>query len=245
MFLPGKLRTYLAYAVGEIFLIVVGILIALQISDWNEGKKDRQKEIKILTSLHQDFATNIDRLDAALLEYDEMDASNLIMMGYVGKPAEAFENIDPLSVIKTVYAITEIVDGTLSSVLSTEKLELIQDDVLKKMLTAYPASILSFKQREENLEKLVLEVQRPLIESHVSLLAELLPPDELQFDQVRSQAAKSDYHGLLNDVRWQNVLYGRYWYTDELREAAVELKEKSQQVFEQISQNLESLNALP
>ena len=41
-FLPGKVRTYLAYAVGEIALIMIGILLALQISEWNQTMKDRE-----------------------------------------------------------------------------------------------------------------------------------------------------------------------------------------------------------
>jgi len=36
-FLPGKLRTYLAYAIGEILLIVIGILVALQILKFFHG----------------------------------------------------------------------------------------------------------------------------------------------------------------------------------------------------------------
>ena len=41
-----KFSNYLIYAVGEIFLIVMGILIALQIDNWNNEKADRQNELK-------------------------------------------------------------------------------------------------------------------------------------------------------------------------------------------------------
>jgi len=37
----NKLTRYLVYAVGEIFLVVIGILIALQINNWNEEKKEQ------------------------------------------------------------------------------------------------------------------------------------------------------------------------------------------------------------
>ena len=40
---------YLRYAIGEIVLVVIGILIALQINNWNENQK---KEIKTLNDLH-------------------------------------------------------------------------------------------------------------------------------------------------------------------------------------------------
>jgi len=39
---------YFKYAIGEIFLVVIGILIALQINNWNEGKKDKKFEKEIL-----------------------------------------------------------------------------------------------------------------------------------------------------------------------------------------------------
>ena len=54
----GKIKSYLLYAAGEIILIVVGILIALQINNWNEEYKDRQLEqayyCKFLEDINQD-----------------------------------------------------------------------------------------------------------------------------------------------------------------------------------------------
>ena len=47
----GKFSKYLLYAVGEILLVVIGILIALQVDNWNEQRKDKAKEIAILESL--------------------------------------------------------------------------------------------------------------------------------------------------------------------------------------------------
>ncbi len=50
---------YSKYAIGEIVLVVIGILIALQINNWNEERKERKQERKILnellTSLEQNY----------------------------------------------------------------------------------------------------------------------------------------------------------------------------------------------
>lgn len=54
----GNLKRYLMYALGEIVLVVVGILIALQINNWNEYRKMQQKEIVLLQDLHKDLASN-------------------------------------------------------------------------------------------------------------------------------------------------------------------------------------------
>jgi hypothetical protein len=47
----GKLTRYLAYAIGEIILVVIGILIALQVNDWNDGQKRVMQERKMLNEL--------------------------------------------------------------------------------------------------------------------------------------------------------------------------------------------------
>ncbi|MBK7871753.1 MAG: hypothetical protein IPJ74_14280 [Saprospiraceae bacterium] len=54
----GKVKRDALYAIGEILLVVIGILIALQVNNWNEGKKDRKTELyvlkEILNNLHED-----------------------------------------------------------------------------------------------------------------------------------------------------------------------------------------------
>ncbi|MDG2449233.1 MAG: DUF6090 family protein [Saprospiraceae bacterium] len=50
-------KKYLLYALGEIALVVVGILIALQINNWNEWRKDRVIESDLLIELHASVET--------------------------------------------------------------------------------------------------------------------------------------------------------------------------------------------
>lgn len=55
----GKVKSYLLYAIGEIVLVVIGILIALQINTWNEENKDSKLEqlyyCKFLEDVEQDL----------------------------------------------------------------------------------------------------------------------------------------------------------------------------------------------
>ena len=57
--LENKTSKYLKYAIGEIVLVMVGILLALQINNWNEARKDRVYEVKMLNqvkkALEQDY----------------------------------------------------------------------------------------------------------------------------------------------------------------------------------------------
>ncbi|MGS2727548.1 DUF6090 family protein [Psychroserpens sp. BH13MA-6] len=47
----GKTGKYLKYAIGEIILVVIGILIALQINNWNENQKENKLEKNTLLNL--------------------------------------------------------------------------------------------------------------------------------------------------------------------------------------------------
>ena len=58
----SQTRKYLLYAIGEIALVVIGILIALQINNWNEWKKDRVQEQEILTELKNTMEVNSELL---------------------------------------------------------------------------------------------------------------------------------------------------------------------------------------
>ena len=57
---------YLKYAIGEIVLVVIGILIALQINNWNEEKKANRFQQKILIELHSSVLNNIHELNEAI-----------------------------------------------------------------------------------------------------------------------------------------------------------------------------------
>ena len=60
----NKLLKYLIYAIGEILLVVVGILIALQINNWSEDQKKLEQQIIILQNIQEDILT--DTLDISL-----------------------------------------------------------------------------------------------------------------------------------------------------------------------------------
>ena len=55
----NKTGKYFKYAIGEILLVVIGILIALQINNWNESRKATKQEVKILNELKNDLKTNL------------------------------------------------------------------------------------------------------------------------------------------------------------------------------------------
>ncbi len=57
-------RKYTLYAIGEILLVVIGILIALRINNWNEFRKDRVKEAEVIENLIENLELNIATLES-------------------------------------------------------------------------------------------------------------------------------------------------------------------------------------
>ena len=62
----NKFRKYLFYAIGEIILVVIGILIALSINNWNEADKSKKKEKDYLNSFYEENKVNESNLTLAL-----------------------------------------------------------------------------------------------------------------------------------------------------------------------------------
>jgi len=71
----NKTGKYLKYAIGEIVLVVVGILIALSINNWNENRKLKNQEVILIQNLHADLTKNyLDIKNVILSNSESIDA---------------------------------------------------------------------------------------------------------------------------------------------------------------------------
>lgn len=70
----GDLRKYLAYATGEILLVVIGILIALQINNWNEKRKKAIYIESLIDKVEQDLLANVYRADRTFNHFARVDS---------------------------------------------------------------------------------------------------------------------------------------------------------------------------
>ena len=65
----NKTGKYFKYAIGEIFLVIIGILIALQINNWNEIRKSKLEGIALLELLIVDLENDITHFESLKREY--------------------------------------------------------------------------------------------------------------------------------------------------------------------------------
>ncbi|MBC2837748.1 DUF6090 family protein [Robiginitalea sp. SC105] len=175
----NRVTRYLLYALGEIVLVVIGILLALQINSWSQDRQNRVEEQKYLLRLKQDFETDLKsiqdvrrnyerRLILALEVLDSLGPNN----GGVIRDWSFFEEV-----VKNIAESGGVVRNnmgadlfrilvtnrlapakiTFDELLSTGKISLIRDDSLRIQLQYhYPRleNTLAFQ------EAIIFDVQR-------------------------------------------------------------------------------------
>ena len=74
MLTENKTGTYLKYAIGEIVLVMIGILLALQVNTWNENKKSNTKFNKLLVNVFNDLKVDLEIAQSNIDFYKNKDS---------------------------------------------------------------------------------------------------------------------------------------------------------------------------
>jgi hypothetical protein len=124
------------YAVGEIVLVVIGILLALQINEWNENRKIKLAEKVVLNNLKQEFRSNRAELDSILNGLERTRNANLTLMSFFGPSYEriAGANTDSLIFESVEYERFVPTQNALTTLLQSDGLQLLSNDELKNLL---------------------------------------------------------------------------------------------------------------
>jgi hypothetical protein len=69
----NKFSKYLLYAIGEIILVVIGILIALSINNWNENKKSKNQLNNIYNEVKLNLKADLSNIDDAIKKYEQLE----------------------------------------------------------------------------------------------------------------------------------------------------------------------------
>lgn len=132
----NKLTRYMVYALGEIILVVIGILIALQVNNWNEARKERYAEQDLLVRIHSDLVQDTLSFRSTIVQNGALreEIRKLLANMYDG-----VESIDQVRRMSAVYdkALDQVFapnDNTYRSMLSSGTLGLIRNTGLKEAI---------------------------------------------------------------------------------------------------------------
>lgn len=189
----NKFTKYLIYAIGEIFLVVIGILIALQINNWNEEKKLHKREVSLLRELRSNLEVNVANLnnDISLQQKSYRDILKIIEYADQRKP---YHDSLPRFLQEASYAPDVILTASAFETLKSTGLELIRSDTLRKSIITlfelhYPFLMQETKRLEDQVWPAVVV---PLYQRH--------------FRSVDNTWVPNDYEAWLNDAEFFNML---------------------------------------
>ncbi|MCF1422343.1 DUF6090 family protein [Mangrovimonas futianensis] len=83
LLLEGNTGKYLKYAIGEIVLVVIGILVALQLNNWNEDRKTKILEIEIYKEIKDDIMVSLEDLERGHSRYDKGIVNNARLRDHI------------------------------------------------------------------------------------------------------------------------------------------------------------------
>jgi hypothetical protein len=131
----NKPLKYMRYAVGEIVLVVIGILIALQINNWNEDQKEREIEVKVLKEIAENLEANILRLQSMMARCNEDNQSADIIISVIDNNLSYSDSLN----MHFYYALNPVDEGSFLSYVGFESMknvgfEIIRDDLIKKKI---------------------------------------------------------------------------------------------------------------
>lgn len=130
----GKFSKYLLYAFGEIVLVVIGILIALQVNNWNQEAKDHRSGMELLHRIHRDLVQDTTNFRTIIVQNSALreEIKGLLVTVYDG-----VDSVNQVRRMSDVYdnALDQTFspnDNTYRSMVSSGTLGLIRNTELKE-----------------------------------------------------------------------------------------------------------------
>ena len=209
LILSRDFKKYLIYAAGEILLVMIGILLALQVNNWNESRKTYKKEKILLQGLLSDFENNKRLIKKGRQKHKhekDLGETWIKMMNKDTTGVKMSPRLDSLLFWAPTYTVIDLFDASLNNIIRGDKLDIIKNEEIKQLLLEYPIYINKYKDVEVEIRRIVIEKIRPQGEKNLSL--------RQLYDG--NDAFSSDLNALFRDRQLCNDYVNKNWQLDEL-----------------------------
>jgi len=152
-----KSDLYLVYAIGEVVLVVIGILIAIQIDNWRENKEIRSIEQQYLLALKDEFEYNKGELKVVVDRNDINGENMLKLVNHMG-PGDFEITEEELGSLLQNSLSNEIQfnpsQGVLDEIISSGKLGMFSSHELRFALSSWSGRLYKVRLKEEELRRI-------------------------------------------------------------------------------------------
>jgi Family of unknown function (DUF6090) len=231
-FTAGK---YLKYAVGEILLVVIGILIAFNINNWNEIQKNNAKKEILLKALKIEFTSNLTQLDT-VLHYDNIVLKNThkLMKLVLHTSFEVVKDSLPHWLQNSAFRWTfDPLNGALRTGISSGEIHLIKNDSLSNLLFGWSDFVADAKEGEARTVDAV-KASKTIIEKYVRLI----DYKSSYTSSLGKSKFPSDYQSLFNDPLFEDYLGERALSMEEAIKDLMLVKDKNTAILKLIDKAL-------
>ncbi|WP_079514700.1 DUF6090 family protein [Maribacter arcticus] len=147
MLTENKFNKYLIYAIGEIVLVVIGILIALAINNNNEENKNIEQEQVILKQLKADYKSNLLQLENKIEMRRKLISESLNILDITSKDISISQ--DSLSMIFATFFMDPTFDPIENDLINLGNIKLIRNDSLKQLLSHWNSDFKAYSESEK------------------------------------------------------------------------------------------------
>ena len=244
----GRFGRYLLYAIGEVLLVMVGILLALQVDNWNEERKEREIETGILQDLQTEFGENLSDanrvFDGNLVTYQALSA----LQQDIQNRSYDRDRVDSL-----MYFVFDWYDytpkpGASNNLINAGNLNLITDKRLRELLTLWPGVVDELDDDEQLAIRYSQEVIVPFLSENYPMvnlergdvgIALYLPKEGSDSpDLYISDPRPYQVEGLLENPVFQNHLSTKKMYARHNMMECRKLVETASEIVTLIEQEL-------
>lgn len=212
MLSEGKTTKYVKYAIGEILLVVIGILIALQINTWNEERKDRNREQVILKNLQADFKTNIDNVKEAYNNFSEAYAASANLLEII-KADDAINGTEIEQLLGDIInkpQSLDIITGSIDEMINTGSINLIRDAYLRKQLSNWSYYQIDTEDDIKIYRDYLFNFFIPSLTTKAHLRNMEVPDffeEDLNLKKIAKSNFKIDYDKTIRTIEFENEAY--------------------------------------
>ncbi|MEM5564048.1 DUF6090 family protein [Psychroserpens sp. AS72] len=197
----GKTKKYLLYAIGEIILVVIGILIALQINNWNEDKKNSKQEKEILSQLLSEYESNFKQIETKISLRNGMMKSCFTLLNYIQNRRENL-SVDSIDYHLSNILLRPTFDpqlGVSNELINSGKLYLLKNSTLRNRLSSYSSFLEELKEEEDVLLQITEEQFFPFLIKHYQIGG--ISKQFLFDDNLRSKLIIGDKLGDFSEIK--------------------------------------------
>ena len=217
----NKFSKYLIYAIGEIVLVVIGILIALQVNNWNEIRKFNKEGVKIMQELKSEFLDNRIVLEERIRFLDNANNCVRTVLGFMNKESVEIQqtNIDSIINKSLGYGNYNPANSTILELISSGKLNLIKNNSLKKNLFKWLQILEDSDEDFKNQDLQTATLLIPYLYKNISMknLNTLNTYFKNKEVEKKSELFTGDYSKVFHDLEFENLYQDKLlWNTTML-----------------------------